>query len=86
MEPSIGSRGTGAGERVSVVGGTGKTGRAVRAGILGEDYGRTLVAVLLPFPILFGVVAAIHFGGPGVPGAKHGGRRTTRPAGGARHE
>ena len=55
------------------------TGRAVRAGILGEDFGRTLVAVLLPFPILFGVVAVIHLGGPRIPGAKHGGAANDPP-------
>lgn len=39
-------------------------GEQVRAGILNEDFGRTLLAVALPFPILLGLVAAIHFGWP----------------------
>ena len=38
-------------------------GDQVRAGILDENFGRTLLTVLLPFPILLGVVALIHFGG-----------------------
>jgi hypothetical protein len=41
------------------------TGDQVRAGILDENFGRTLLAVVLPFPILLGVVALIHFGGSG---------------------
>ena len=41
------------------------TGDQVRAGILDENFGRTLLAVLLPFPILLGVVAVIHVGGSG---------------------
>ena len=40
------------------------TGQQVRAGILDENFGSTLVTVLLPFPILLGVVAMIHFGWP----------------------
>ena len=40
------------------------TGRQVRAGIFGDDFGRTLLAVALPFPVLLAVVAAIHFGWP----------------------
>ena len=40
------------------------TGRQVRAGIFDGDFGRTLLAVALPFPILLAVVAAIHFGWP----------------------
>jgi len=48
------------------------TGEQVRAGILNEDFGRTLVAVALPFPILLGLVAAIHFGWPTrAPTAEH---------------
>ena len=39
-------------------------GDQVRAGILDENFGGTLVAVLLPFPILLGFVALIHFGWP----------------------
>ena len=40
------------------------TGEQVRAGIFDAEFGRTLVAVLLPFPILLAVVATIHFGLP----------------------
>ena len=60
-------------------------GREVRAGILDADFGRTLLAVLLPFPILFGVVAAIHFSGPRV-GRVRRERRQPDPAGGPSHE
>ena len=45
------------------------TGEQVRAGILDENFGSTLMTVLLPFPILLGVVAMIHFGLPR-PGAR----------------
>jgi hypothetical protein len=40
------------------------TGEQVRAALFDEDFGRTLIAVLLPFPILLAVVAMIHFGWP----------------------
>jgi hypothetical protein len=40
------------------------TGRQVRAGILDENFGRTLLAVALPFPVLLAVVAVVHFGWP----------------------
>ena len=40
------------------------TGEQVRAGILDGNFGRTLLGVVLPFPILLGVVALIHFGLP----------------------
>jgi hypothetical protein len=40
------------------------TGRQVWAGILDENFGRTLLAVALPFPVLLAVVAVIHFGWP----------------------
>ena len=40
------------------------TGEQVRAGIMDQNFGRTLIAVLLPFPILLGVVAMIHYGWP----------------------
>jgi hypothetical protein len=39
-------------------------GQQVRAGIIDENFAATLVAVLLPFPILLGLVAVIHFGWP----------------------
>lgn len=41
-----------------------ETGQQVRAGIFDESFGRNLVLTLLPFPILAGVAAAIHFGIP----------------------
>jgi hypothetical protein len=43
------------------------TGRQVRAGIFDDNFGRTLLAVAVPFPILLAVVAAIHFGWPATP-------------------
>lgn len=39
------------------------TGQQVRAGILDDQFAFNLVATLLPFPILIGIVAVIHFGG-----------------------
>ena len=41
------------------------TGEQVRAGILDEDFAFNVLAMLLPFPILIGIAAAIHFGGGG---------------------
>jgi hypothetical protein len=57
------------------------TGEQVRAGIFDDNFGRTLLAVALPFPILLAVVAAIHFGWPA-------GRRTggNLPDGEPRHD
>ena len=40
------------------------TGEQVRAGLFDEGFGRTLIAVILPFPILLAVVATIYFGLP----------------------
>lgn len=40
------------------------TGEQVRARLFGEDFGRTLIAVLLPFPILLAAVAMAPFGCP----------------------
>jgi hypothetical protein len=40
------------------------TGEQVQAGILDGNFKSTLFAVLLPFPILLGIVALIHFGWP----------------------
>jgi hypothetical protein len=40
------------------------TGEQVRAGILNGNFAATAATVLLPFPILLGVVALIHFGWP----------------------
>ena len=42
----------------------GGTGQRVRAGILDGDLARNLAATLLPFGVMLGVVAVIHFGGP----------------------
>lgn len=41
------------------------TGRQVRAGIFGEDFGYNLLVTTLPFPVLLLIVALIHFGWPG---------------------
>lgn len=41
------------------------TGREVRDGLFDESFVRNVFAVVLPFPILLGVVAMIHFGWPG---------------------
>ena len=40
------------------------TGKAVRAGIFGDDVGRNLLAVVLPFAAVAGVAAAVHYGLP----------------------
>ena len=40
------------------------TGQQVRAGILDADFGWTLLAVVLPFPVLLAIVAVLHFGWP----------------------
>jgi hypothetical protein len=37
------------------------TGQQVRAGLFDDQIGRNLLATLLPFPIVLGVVSAIHF-------------------------
>lgn len=42
------------------------TGEQVRAGIFGGDFAATLLAVLLPFPVLAAVVIVIHRGPPRV--------------------
>jgi hypothetical protein len=39
-----------------------ETGRRVRAGIFNDEFGTNLILTLLPFAILFGIVALIHFG------------------------
>ena len=49
------------------------TGEQVRAGIVGGDLGWGLLATLLPFAVVLGVAAAIHFGPPGTR-KKHGSR------------
>ena len=38
------------------------TGQQVRAGIFGDDFWSTLVAVASPFPVLLIVIGAYHFG------------------------
>lgn len=40
------------------------TGKQVRAGIFGEEFGTNVVLTLLPFPVLAGLVAVIHFSFP----------------------
>ena len=47
------------------------TGQDVRDGLFDENFARNVFAVALPFPILLGVVAMIHFGWP----ARRGGRQ-----------
>lgn len=39
-------------------------GEQVKAGIFNEDFGSNLVLTLLPFPVLLGMVALLHFGWP----------------------
>ena len=50
------------------------TGQQVRAGIFGDDFWSTLVAVASPFPVLLIVIGAYHFGVPNLrrltPGAE----------------
>src|SRR5690349_5265967 len=41
-----------------------ETGERVRAGLFGADFGSNLAVTLLPFPVLLGIVALIHFGPP----------------------
>ena len=41
-----------------------ETGDAVRAGIFDGNFWSTLISLALPFPILLGIVAAVHFGSP----------------------
>ena len=38
-----------------------ETGQEVRDGLFDGQFTRNLAAVLLPFPVLIGIVAAIHF-------------------------
>lgn len=40
------------------------TGEQVREGIFNADFGSHLLAILLPFPVLVGIVALIYFGLP----------------------
>gem|GEM_PF-3586447 len=54
-----------------------ETGAEVRAGIFNEDFGWNLLVTVLPFPLMLGIAAALHFGcaprergeGDGVDGA-----------------
>jgi hypothetical protein len=41
-----------------------ETGRQVRAKLFDEGFGSALVQTLAPFPVLLGIVAALHFGLP----------------------
>ena len=49
------------------------TGQQVRAGIMDGNFGVSLLATLLPFAVVLGVVAIIQFGLPGT-WDKHGDR------------
>lgn len=40
------------------------TGQQVRAGIFGDDFWTTLLAVASPFPVLLSGIAAYHYGIP----------------------
>jgi hypothetical protein len=40
------------------------TGQQVRAAIVDRDIGLNIVATLIPFAVVLGVTALIHFGGP----------------------
>jgi hypothetical protein len=39
-----------------------ETGKQVRAGIFNEEFGTNLLTTLLPFPVVLGVAAALHYG------------------------
>lgn len=39
-----------------------ETGKEVRAGIFNKDFGSNLLVTLLPFPLVLGIAAALHFG------------------------
>ncbi len=41
-----------------------ETGEKVRAGIFDDEFARNVLVTLLPFPVLAGLVALIHFGFP----------------------
>jgi hypothetical protein len=41
-----------------------KTGRQVRAGIFGPDFGFNLLVTIIPFVIFLGITAFIYFGPP----------------------
>lgn len=53
-----------------------ETGERVRAGVFGAEFGANALLIALPFAVLFGVVALLHFGPPRLrprppqPGAK----------------
>ena len=40
------------------------TGREVRDGIFGPDFGRNVALTALPFPIFLGIAAAVYYGPP----------------------
>ncbi len=52
------------------------TGRAVRAGVFGADFGRNLLVTALPFPIFLGITALLYYGPPSV--RRRGGDDTER--------
>ena len=39
-----------------------EVGQQVRAGIFGQDFWSTLFAIVAPFPVLLGAIAAVQFG------------------------
>lgn len=43
------------------------TGRQVRAGLFGPDFGRNLLATAAPFPVFLGVAALTYYGPPRLP-------------------
>jgi hypothetical protein len=55
-----------------------ETGRQVRAKLFDAGFGPVLVQTLAPFPVLLGIVAALHFGLPS--------RLRTAPGGAPRRE
>ena len=61
-----------------------ETGEQVKAGLFNEDFGYNLFLTLLPFPVLLGIVALIHFGlpwpgTPSQPATPPGGEGTRQP-------
>lgn len=55
-----------------------ENGERVRAGIFDADFGYNLLAMALPFSVLLGIVALIHFGWSWPKGAPDNGAVTER--------